>query len=443
MISQTNYVKYMVNEKSTKLITTHNYISAIIAFVIYIMLLIRDTRQININPNIITTVCAISFALLTINDITKLLMFCLPFSNGIFFNDITLIAFVCILCKIVSSKKINLKNIFFVLLSFLIGFYNVIVDIYSQDIKTALNLAIYFSVVSLLVYSSDKLKIESILKYFIFGTLLSIVNAIYSTFTIYSLDHILQYGVRFGKASNSIALVTSYDSNTMGFFCIVAISLIHLLEITKHIKSINSKVLTIILTILGAMSISRTYFIVLLLFAIYIIIRNINNNGIFNLAVSALLVFIIYNIFIKNSIIYGYVITQYVSRLTNSTLYNMGDRTTIFSDYINIYSGSIKLTLFGAGINGYKLLNNGISTHNGFQEVILAWGIIGFTVVASWLFILINRIRIDRDKLLGFDAYVPLIFFFIYIQTLQWFSIYTYSLLFTVSLLALKVERVD
>lgn len=428
--------KYMKDYK----FKLNDHIIIMVVFVLYAMIVLRDAGIIDMNPMIIVVICATSFVFFSINNTTKILVFLLPFASGILYNIIVLVAFVVIFIKSLFDQKISISLILCIFVGIFIGLYNVILELPNDIINDSFKLGTYICTATLLVFKSNELKVESILKYFVIGTLLSFVSVIYITFSTYSLDYIMTYGIRVGHISDSISVVTSYDSNAMGMFSILTIALVYLLNRSKHMSNLYSSFLIISSAIMGATSISRTYFLLCTLLLIYIVVKNNSKKKIINLLGGAAILFVLYMVIMRDSSFYNYVIQQYGNRFLDSNVGSLGNRSSIFNDYMSIYLKSIKHVLFGAGITGYKALNNGLSTHNGFQEVFLAWGLTGVIIIVTWVAALINEVSKDREKKLGLELYIPLIFFTIYIQTLQWFSIYTYIILTAVSLIAIRIK---
>ncbi len=411
--------------------------------VLYAVILMRDLNIINVHHLIIVGICALAFVLLSFHDIATIIAFLLPFAGGLHFHYIVLIAFVIGLTKLIRTGRINKLLIVFFFIGIFLTLFNMITGGLNEDIKTAVTLFAYVNLVSLFVCYADKLEIETMLKYFVIGTILSIINVVYISLSLYSLEYLTTYGMRFGRWSDSASMLTSYDPNTMGLFVIAAISLVYLLNNSKHMGTFMSSLLITILVLMGALSISRTYFILLVTFAFYIIAKNTNRKGAIRLAVLLAVFTGVYFAFIQDSALYDYITLQYFDRFSHDSVDTFGGRSMIFSHYMHIFTSSMKIFVMGAGINGYKEFYSGISAHNGLQEILLAWGIVGFIIIVSWITMLIWMISKRREKALGFALYMPLILFLLYIQTIQWFSIYRYIVLFAVVLLAINVRKAN
>ncbi len=83
------------------------------------------------------------------------------------------------------------------------------------------------------------------------------------------------------------------------------------------------------------------------------------------------------------------------------------------------------LLMFGVGFRGYatKLLTNySLSIpHNGFQELLVMWGIPGFIAFIAFLILLVSRARkLNRNML--FVNYIPLFIMLINVQVSQMVS---------------------
>lgn len=438
-----NYAAYMNRNEINITESSQPYHRFVAASVLYAVILLRDMTMFDLHYFVIVGICALAFMLLSFHDIATILVFLLPFAGGLHYHYIVLIAFLIGFAKVIRTGRINKLLIFFFFIGLILGLLNTLTGGLHEEIRTAITLFSYLGLVSLFVCYADKLEIETLIKYFIIGTILSIIHVVYISLSSYSLDYITTYGLRFGRLSDSSTRLTSYDANTIGLFAIAAISLVYLLNRSKHMSTFIASLLITLLVLLGALSISRTYFVLMVMLAIYIIVKNTNRKDIIRVSVLLVIFAGIYFAFIQDSALYDYVIFQYMDRFSHSSVVTYGGRMTIFNHYLNVCLSSIKIFMLGAGINGYKTFYAGISAHNGLQEIILAWGITGFILIASWITMLIRMISQGREKTLGLDLYLPLIMFMLFIQTIPWFSIHRYLVLFAVVLLAINVREAN
>jgi len=416
----------------------NNKILLVTALVFYMLVLIRDAGILYISPYEYICFCLISFLFLPASGVASLLMFILPFSGGLNFHTITGLAFAAVMLKTMKRGTIRIRMVGYLLFSFFMGAFDLLSGNVYETARTVILIVVYLGLMSYLICYSEELDIVPALKYFVYGTLLSFVNVIYIFASTYSLTYIVTYGIRFGTTREGI-LQTSYDPNTMGLFAATSVALIYLLNKSGNNGSLQAAVTAAAISLMGSMSISRTYLLVMLLLILYILFRNIGNKKI-PLAAAAIIA-VMYLIMLSGKIkIFDYVVKRYIKRFTGDS--SFGGRKNIFMQYTLLYLSDARLFLLGHGLDGYRSLGLP-SAHNGLQEIFLAWGICGFILIFIWICSLIIKAGKMRDRQLGPDLYIPFIVFILYIQTLQWFSIYTYILLSAVMLLAVRVRKVS
>jgi O-antigen ligase len=99
---------------------------------------------------------------------------------------------------------------------------------------------------------------------------------------------------------------------------------------------------------------------------------------------------------------------------------------------------------FGMGLQGYsdKLSSVYIDAsipHNGFQELIVMWGIPGLLLFSAFLVGLVINAR-KKNKNIIFINYIPFIIMMIFVQAAQMVSSSVISMLFAVVYLCLVID---
>ena len=89
----------------------------------------------------------------------------------------------------------------------------------------------------------------------------------------------------------------------------------------------------------------------------------------------------------------------------------------------------------------YTQILNSTAAHNGIQEIMVCWGIVGLVICFLWFDMLIryscNGIRKSLDQ------WLPALVFFAFIQSVQLFTMHGYLLLMVLALSVLGMRGED
>lgn len=121
-------------------------------------------------------------------------------------------------------------------------------------------------------------------------------------------------------------------------------------------------------------------------------------------------------------------------------------RNDIFSYFNNELSTNMRLLFFGVGFQDYgtKLLTQYSSSipHNGFQELLVMWGIPGLIAFSAFLLSLVDRARKLNNRM-RFINFVPYIVMLINIQVSQMVSSSVVSILIAFVYICLVTDMQD
>lgn len=224
---------------------------------------------------------------------------------------------------------------------------------------------------------------------------------------------------RFGDMPEDAQIVI--NPNSLGIINVLAIS--GLLQIYNTIGQNKFTILLFIsiLMIMGMLTSSRTFLVLLL---IMLIMNIIGTPGDLNKKIryfTAIFVFCLILILIyKKMFPYNY--EFFMSRFQEEDALN--GRDEILLEYDMYMSDNIWVLFFGVGLSGFneKVLNiyeisNNVP-HNGIQEIVVAWGIPGLFMMACLLYLMINESSkySMRKSLIN---YIPLVVFMVKIMAGQ------------------------
>jgi len=241
----------------------------------------------------------------------------------------------------------------------------------------------------------------------------------------YNLNDFLSLAIRVGNVERHFnlrpGLRVSNDPNLLGIITSFAICTALILNYRQAVSKHYLWFIPVFL-LFGFFTQSRTFiFSVLILFAYYIFasffkgsIKNIKK------AVSSLLITII--LLVGMFLLINTLFPQYISNLTNRFEVDdiTGGRTMIFQMYNDFLRDNPRYIPFGSGLNYHRQITQLQAVHNGFQQVLISWGIVGCLIIVIMMISLYKNASLSRK----FEPVylLPIIMYLFPMQALQWFS---------------------
>lgn len=220
-----------------------------------------------------------------------------------------------------------------------------------------------------------------------------------------------------GTIDDAVVEGATFNPNTLGFFCILAsVGLLQLLVAGSGTR--RDLVVSVLLLVCGTLTMSLTYFFCLSVMMLLLLIAKKGSVGqkiklFLAVVVAVLLIAIVLSMVFPASF-------DYLSRRVQAEDITSG-RAELFRNYWKHSFSSIQYMLFGIGLQdfSYRVIQiYGQVPHNGFQEVMVAWGIPGLGMFVLFLIILIRRARIEFPGQ-RFINYIPLILILTKVQAGQ------------------------
>lgn len=397
--------------------------NANIAIVILTSLILgRDLINISV-PFIVFTAIVILGGLFTdSNGRLVVISYLLPFCRALPYSEMLLVVLgIELLCSI-KKKKIHIKLYFPILGIIIIELLDYLrFDIFSNEIIYLVLYMIYATyVIDQKIAEEQEGKIAIA---FSMGSIIAVISVVIREVSELGMNYITVYGVRFGSETNG-RMVTNFNSNELGMYCAVAASFM-IIEYLHNKKKINI-VLGVIVSLLGFVSISRTYLIIIFMIWFYYIVKQLKSLRGIILTITMLIVTIyLFNRFLPDFT--AWIMEYYAKRNKQSSIDGFGGRAGIMSTLFSYYFASIWSILFGYS-EMYSIILGVGGAHNGLQEMLLSWGIIGFLVSARWIFILFKT-RSVNSKTTSKKGMIPFCVFLLFIQTLQLFTMHNYLIL--------------
>lgn len=317
--------------------------NANIAIVILTSLILgRDLINISV-PFIVFTAIVILGGLFTdSNGRLVVISYLLPFCRALPYSEMLLVVLgIELLCSI-KKKKIHIKLYFPILGIIIIELLDYLrFDIFSNEIIYLVLYMIYATyVIDQKIAEEQEGKIAIA---FSMGSIIAVISVVIREVSELGMNYITVYGVRFGSETNG-RMVTNFNSNELGMYCAVAASFM-IIEYLHNKKKINI-VLGVIVSLLGFVSISRTYLIIIFMIWFYYIVKQLKSLRGIILTITMLIVTIyLFNRFLPDFT--AWIMEYYAKRNKQSSIDGFGGRAGIMSTLFSYYFASIWSILFG------------------------------------------------------------------------------------------------
>lgn len=361
----------------------------------------------------------------------------LPFCRGIPYSEMILVVLlISLYYGIINKKTIEIKFFVPIVVIFILEICGYV---YYNNFSNYIFYCVVYMIFVSYVISQRLLKDvakEGILMYSI-STIISIVLVVIREVISVGFDTIITYGMRFGANYENVS-VTSYNANELGLYACVAVALLMVLNIKQ--KNKLSLIFSAIITFLGFLSISRTYIVTILL--VWVAYMLFNGIKVYNIIIlSSSVIIILYILSICYPEMAEYVFSFILERMNAEDIGSLSGRTDIAEFYLNNQFSDIWAMFFGF-TQRYLHILHGAASHNGFHEIFICWGIIGTFVVIYWFYVLLSKCNENNVKINSVVInWCPVILFFIYIQTIQFFTQNCYLIVFLVSTLAFSLNN--
>ncbi len=404
----------------------------IVLFAFIILIIARDNLRISIPLSLFSAVTLVCSFWLDNQDRIVFPCVLLPFCRGLPYSEMLLIV-IGVSCLIhFRSIKICAKYYIPILIIIIIEIFDYIkFDVSSNEI---LYLAIYMIFVTYVIEQRLYEGIEEkMIVLYSYSTIFSVIIVVLREIQSLGIDYIMTYNVRFGANNNELT-VTNYNSNELGLYCCVAAALLLLLY--SHRKNIMCFVLALTVSVIGLVSVSRTFMLVLLIvWGLYFLYEKKSVKNIILWITMIVIVILVINKFFPD--ISQWILNYYERRNLEASTDGFGGRTAIISKLFNNYFSSCWSILFGFSEMYSIVLQTG-GAHNGLQEMLISWGIVGFIVSCGWICMLLYHFKASYRRI-EWKYYTAFIIFFIFVQTIQLFTMHNYLILMMISMVAMAV----
>ncbi|WP_066225431.1 O-antigen ligase family protein [Formosa haliotis] len=236
----------------------------------------------------------------------------------------------------------------------------------------------FFKYILLIVCSTEVARQTSnkeLIIFFILGAISIVINAIF-------------FPMDYGRYSGFYL-----DPNSAGFVCLIGCALSFSLKVEKW-----KLICFFIFTVSGALTFSRTFFLLWLIIVLFSILQNRKNIKILILGLGSILLFLSFASILKlNTERLSLLENIFNNNVINSSQINEDSRTQTWSLYYDQIFNSIT---FG---NGYKSFSigekNGVGVHNNYLRILGEGGLIPFFLfICIYLFMLYKSLKSIKNE---------------------------------------------
>lgn len=221
-----------------------------------------------------------------------------------------------------------------------------------------------------------------------------------------SIFELMKKGFRFGVSEITEETFTfNYNANALGFMCNLAIAGL-LINIYKKQANLIDYFMIAFLIFIGLLTVSRTFLLCLVItMFLYLILQKINiTKKVLILLVLVVVILLALLIIIK---FFPDIIDNYTDRFGEEDV--TGGRSFLLGFYNDLILSSASNIFFGIGIQDIAekaLEMTGVDTfvpHNGYQQLVVAWGVPGLILMVLFVYSIIKRAKEKRK--------IPLIYY--------------------------------
>lgn len=404
------------------------------------LLYARDLYGLDISKYDLVMAAIIPAVFMSHASIIYLTLYLLPLTSGLPGKIILPILMLLIFIK--KPMAVNENGIMcFILIAFLelihFGFYTFPIQISS----TIGYLTTIFFLCYIATLKDSTVNNSKCVFFFIVGLLAFFFAIWYITQINHNIEMLLESGERIGNTKRvtgveESVMMLNANPNNIGSLSLTGTSLVLTLYYMHKLQFWPMAFLVTVFVYLGALSVSRTWLIgmIFLILLLFITIRHLNaKNARTQYLILLLLIVISVFSFSQNELLYN----SFSARFAESDTSTLGARTTLIREYNQVLINNPSYFFFGVGAVHYKNVITEIylSIHNGTQQILVAYGIIGL-----FLFLLLTIKAVKRNyRKGGMICMVSFIISLFYVQSGQLLNPPSELHVFIISFVAMRL----
>ncbi|HCP14573.1 MAG TPA: hypothetical protein DIT32_02145 [Peptococcaceae bacterium] len=418
---------YMVEQQNQYAVKKGYLAFAYLICLFVLLLLFRDVGGYPVSKYFFIGIASLIYLFGEQTHIVAFLAFITPLGLGVSYNYMQMIALLFIFFK---SERIEIGKA--ILFPFLIVFIELTHSFFSPIDSLGEFIRSVMMIILVAFLFLDKSKVYDyrfILKMYLLGFVVLAFFSLYNISQLGSVDKFLEMGTTLGKnilAGREGTRIFA-GNNDMGLFAAMAVAVSLLLILTNQGNKILLSLIVILGFALGLMATSRSFVFSAMFCLMLSILFSAKNpkNLMRSLAIAAVLSLVI--ILLVNTILSGAYAT-FNKKMQMADISN--GRFSVFAFYMKAFLSEPKIFLTGMGLQNYVIKANAPeSVHNAVQEVLIAWGSIGFLLVTGFFAALYqNAVRLVPKKRRALIFLMPALVYLFRAQLARIFSVGTEAL---------------
>lgn len=428
------YTEYLFNkEKGTNLLWAY-------MIGLFLLLAIRDIGDVAYNKFILVGYILLFLMIAPERIIIPMMAYIFPLLWGL---PYTYILPVAILIYLFKKKHVKKGVIFYLLGLFVLEF---IAFLWYPEIDIVETIK-YFSILTIffLCLYEENIPYELSVKTFFFGTAVLMFVIIVSTIKTAPsnwLSLFAQGWFRFGEvqADETSGMMLRVNANSMAYYSVVGVSIgLCIMKKLRGIKKAIAIFLTLLLGIGGALTVSRSWMLVMaicLLLFIFVETKSLKTVFITLFAALILLLFVYKAVLNTPELLEGF-----VTRWSSSSVLTGNQRFDLISEYHAAFMSNPRFWILGTGVTQYKPIT-GIyhSFHNAIQQIFVCYGFPGAIIFFAGI---IKPVVAQNRRKQGLLFWIPFVAVVGFVQTIQFINPEALMLPYAIAVFMLKEENID
>lgn len=345
---------------------------------------------------------------------------------------------------IIKSGKWNGKQILFTILILSLELISFATYSFTVEINKFIVYAIMISMFFYILFddTDDEENLRKCIKWFILGTVIVISIIIIHYITLFSFEVMLMGGMRIGGDDDIFiqgeADTTRYaamNANTLAYCSITAFALALIVKDVFKTQA-TRWICILLLLVAGLLSTSRTWLLVLAIVLFFYFVYS-NTKGKLGLAVFAGLLLLLAVQYTDYSEAFT---SRFEDRMSSQNIESAGERTELLDAYNTFLHDNPDYLLMGTGAIYYKkVCHVWNSVHNGTQQILVCYGILGILVFVACVYVFYKCYI--RKRKIPFLYYVPFLGCFLFDQSIQFLNPVQLMFPFLATLLPMKLYK--
>lgn len=389
-----------------------------------------------INTSKITDlICLVSFPFLPVSSIVSSICFLIPLHSGI--TGLYVYGY-AVLMLLIKTKTFKIKAI---LPMIVIVLYEMAMMLLAGS-QQIMHIVVYALAIFLLLYimNTEEANPEEACFSYICGTLVLLISIFTTAIQNNSLEMILTGTVRIGSYEGieeigQVAVVTE-NANAMAYYALVAIMIAFgLIKNASFRGKIFLLFSMLISTFIALFTVSRTFAVALV---VMLALASMTNYNLTQRLKVFIIIFVILFLTVPFLLRETEIYDAFLARFEEDDLTSDTGRSKIFKDYMDFLWNNPLRMIFGTGAVFYReVCNLKRSMHNGTQQILVSYGLLGFIPMLSVLFSPVtDYFKKNKFKL---AKLIPLISVIAFVQTIQFLNPNNLMLPFAIAILYMKI----